>query len=65
MFVIKANTPEGMRDQIVKWLNLQASNHRIAASKLNGVHKREIEQARATTYEAAAKFLEGCTVETC
>lgn len=63
MFVIKASTPEAMRDQIVKWLNQQASNHRIAASKINGIHKREVELAKAGTYEAAAKFLDGCTVE--
>lgn len=64
MFVIKASTPEAMRDQIVKWLNSQASNHRIAASKLNGIHKREVELTRAGTYEGAAKFLEGCMVVT-
>lgn len=64
MFVIKASTPEAMRDQIVKWLNQQASNHRIAHSKLTGLHKREVELTRANTYEGAAKFLEGCTIET-
>lgn len=63
MFIIKANTPEGMRDQIVKWLNIQASNHRIVAAKLSGIRKMEIELARAGTYEGAAKFLEGCKVE--
>lgn len=65
MFVIKASTPEAMRDQIVKWLNLQASNHRIAANKLSGIHKRDVEYARVSVYEEAAKFLEGCTVENC
>lgn len=63
MFVIKASTPEGMRDQMVKWLNIQASNHRIAAAKISGIRKMEIELARAGTYEGAAKFLEGCTVD--
>lgn len=63
MFVIKASTPEAMRNEIVKWLNQQASNHRIAAAKTAGINKKMIELARATTYEGAAKFLENCTVE--
>lgn len=63
MFVIKASTPEATRNEIIKWLNQQASNHRIAAAKIAGMHKRELEKTRATTYEGAAKFLEGCTVE--
>lgn len=63
MFVIKASTPEAMRDEIVKWLNQQASNHRIASCKMASVRKKDIELARATTYEGAAKFLENCNVE--
>lgn len=63
MFIIKASTPEAMRDEIVKWLNKQASNHRIAASNTNGIRKKQTELARATTYESAANFLAGCTVE--
>lgn len=64
MFVIKASTPEAMRDEIVKWLNQQASNHRIASCKMASVRKKEIELARAGAYEGAATFLKGCTVET-
>lgn len=63
MFVIKANTPEAMRDQIVKWLELQASNHRIAARKINTIHRSELQLAKANAYEDAAKFLASCTVE--
>lgn len=48
MLVIQANTPEETRDAVVKWLNSMASNHRIAAAKLAGMHKRDIETARAT-----------------
>lgn len=63
MFVIKADTPEAMRNEIVKWLNLMASNHRIAAAKINSVKRKMIELARATTYQAAADFLRMATVE--
>lgn len=63
MFVIKASTPEAMRNEIVKWLNQQASNCRIAASKIRTVNAKAIELARATTYQGAADFLKGCTVE--
>lgn len=51
MLVIKASTPE------------TTSNHRIASCKMASVHKKDIELAKATTYEGAAKFLENCTVE--
>lgn len=63
MFVIKASTPEAMRNEIVKWLNHQASNHRIAANKLKGMHATAVELAKAHTYEDAAEFLKDCTVE--
>lgn len=63
MFVIQASTPDAMRDEIVKWLNQQASNHRIASCKMASIHKKDIELARATTYEGAAKFLENCTID--
>lgn len=63
MFVITVSTPEAMRDEIVKWLNQQASSHRIASVKMASVRKKDIELARATTYQEAADFLKGCTVE--
>jgi hypothetical protein len=63
MFVIQANTPDETRDAIVKWLNLMASNHRIATAKLAGMHKRDIETARATTYQAAADFWGNVKIE--
>lgn len=63
MFVIKASTPEAMRNEIVKWLNKQASNQRVAA----GLAKRKNVALRnhvaAQTYGDAATFLEGCKVE--
>lgn len=63
MFVIKASTPEAMRDQIVKWLNSQASNHRVSGRIATRKGMQKSEAAIADTYEQAAKFLEGCTVE--
>lgn len=60
-FVIQANTPDETREAIVKWLNLMASNHRIAAAKR--MHKRDIETARATTYQAAADFWGNVKIE--
>lgn len=62
-YFIKASTPEAMRDEIVKWLNQQASNHRIASCKMASMHKKDIELARAITYQVAANFLANCTVE--
>jgi hypothetical protein len=52
-----------MREQIVKWLNQNASNHRIAAAKINTMHKKEIELARASTYEGAANFIERIDIQ--
>ena len=63
MFTIKANSPEEVRTQIVKLLNQNASNHRIAASKISGMHKKEIELARASTYEGAAKFIDNISIQ--
>lgn len=61
-YSIRANSPAEMREQIVKWLNQNASNHRIAAAKVSGMHKKEIELARASTYEGAAKFIENVAI---
>lgn len=44
-------------DAVVKWLNGQASYHRIVASKIIGIHKRELELAKATAYEGAAFYI--------
>lgn len=63
MFVIKASTPEAMRDEIVKWLNQQASNQRVAASIAKRVNVTLRHNIAAQTYGDAAKFLENCTVE--
>lgn len=63
MFVIKASTPEIMKNEIVKWLNSQANNcstaGRIAVKKTT----QKDQKLKAETYEAAAKFLDGCVVE--
>lgn len=63
MFIIKATTPEVMRDEIVKWLNQQASNHSVAARIASRKGTQHTELAKSQAYKDAAKFLEGCTVE--
>lgn len=63
MFAIKADTPEEMRDQIVKWLKKQASNHRIASANARLAGTRQEERAMATAYQGAAEFLEKMEVE--
>lgn len=63
MFIIKANSPEEVRTEIVKLLNLDASYHRIAASKIDGKHKKEMELAKASTYESLAKFIDNLSIQ--
>lgn len=63
MFVIKASTPEAMRDEIVKWLNDQASIHSIAARIASRKGTQHTELAKSQAYGDAAKFLKNCTVE--
>jgi hypothetical protein len=63
MYIIKASNPAETQEQIVKLLNQYASNHRIAAAKINGMHKKELELARASTYEGAAKFIENIIIQ--
>lgn len=64
MFVIKASTPEAMRNEIVKWLKQQASNHSVAARIASRKGTQHTELAKSQAYDGAAKFLEGCKVET-
>lgn len=64
MFVIKALTPEAMRDEIVKWLNQQASNHRVASRIASRKTMQNSEASVAASYEEAARFLAGCVIET-
>lgn len=63
MFAIKADTPEEMRDQIVKWLKHNASNHRIAAANARLAGTRSHETSMAMAYQGAAEFLEKMAVE--
>lgn len=63
MYILIASTPEEVQEQIVKLLKINASNHRIAAIKIKGMHKKEIELAIASTYEGAAKFIENISIQ--
>ena len=63
MFVIKATTPEAMRDAIVKWLKMNASNHRIKAGNARLVATRLEEASRAIAYQDAADFIERIIIE--
>lgn len=57
-FTIKASTPEAMRDEIVKWLKRNASNHRIKQNQARLVGTRKQEQTIAGAYQEAAEFIE-------
>lgn len=63
MFVIKASTPEAMRNEIVKWLNQQASNHRVDANIAKRINMTLRHNITAQAYTDAAVFLKNCTVE--
>jgi hypothetical protein len=61
-YSITANTPEQMRDEIVKWLKMNASIHRIAAGNTRLVAKRHEETTMGIAYQNAADFLERCEI---
>lgn len=63
MFVIRANTPEEAKAEIVKWLNYNATVNRTRARGINGKIKSEKAFAVAETYELAAKFIDGIVIE--
>ncbi len=63
LFTITANSPEAMRDEIVKWLNHQASLNRNRARMIEGKIKRNKQEAVASAYADAADFLENCGIE--
>ncbi len=62
--IIQADTPEETKNQIVKWLKMNASNHRIAAIKASRVAARIENTHLAAAYQGAAEFLERVKIET-
>lgn len=62
-FVIKASTPEQMRNEIVKWLKMNASNYRIRASNAMLVVTRNEQTNRAIAFQDAADFIEKVVIE--
>lgn len=62
-YIIKASTPEAMRDEIVKWLKMNASNHRIKASNARLVVTRNEETTIGIAYQQAAEFIEKIVIE--
>lgn len=64
MFVIKANSAEEMRDQIVKWLNFQSTIH-SSNSRLAKMRTRQKNEALiGDAYASAALFLQHAIIET-
>ena len=61
-YVIKASTPEELRDEIVKWLNYNATVNRTKARLIRGKIKSEKQFAVASTYEMAASFIEKISI---
>lgn len=59
----KASTPEQLREQIVKWLKMNASNHRIKASNSRLVATRNEETTMGIAYQNAADFIERIVIE--
>lgn len=62
MYTLRADTPNQAKDEIVKWLLQQASNHRIRASSAVLVRTRKEETSIATAYQAAGDFLAGVEI---
>lgn len=62
-YLIKANSPEEARTEIVKWLNNMASNHRIAAARAVRVRWRDEQLLLAAAHEGAARFIENITIQ--
>lgn len=62
-YIIKADTPEQVKAEIVKWLNSMASHNRIDAGKANRVQTFKHLAVQAATYEAAAQFIENIVIE--
>ncbi len=62
-YIIKASTPEAMREAIVKWLKWNASNHRIKQGNARLVATRNEEHATARAYQEAAEFIEKIEIE--
>ena len=55
--IIQANTPEETKHEIIKWLQMNASNHRIAASKSSRVAIKVENTTLAAAYQGAVDFL--------
>lgn len=63
IYTIKASTPEAMRDEIVKWLKMNASNHRIKAGNAVLVGTRKEQTTMGIAYQQAAEFIEKLNIE--
>lgn len=62
-YIIKANTPDRAKAEIVKWLNGMASNRRVDASKTSKVAIFKQHAHEAAAYEAAAAFIEKIVIQ--
>lgn len=58
--IFLASTPAATRDEIVKWLKWQASNHRLKLNNAIRVSSRKEEAAIAGAYQEAADYIERC-----
>lgn len=62
-YIIQADTPQETKDEIVKWLKMNASNHRIAAAKSSRVAVKVENTTLAAAYQGAADFLAQVKIE--
>ena len=63
IYAVKGSTPETLRDEIVKWLKMNASSCRIAAGNSRLVATRNEQTIKAKTYQDAAEFIEKMVIE--
>lgn len=62
-FIIKANTPEDMRDQIVQWLRDQAINHGVATRIAERAYIQTEHRHKSAAYTSAADFIQLIKIE--
>lgn len=62
-FIIKADTPEDTKAQIVKWLRDQAINHSVGSRLAERKKVAHDHKTKADAYTSAADFIELIKIE--
>lgn len=64
MFVFKADTPDELKIEIIKWLMDNSHNHMLAASIANRKTFKKEQIIIANVYQDTANFMQRCKIET-